>query len=85
MPPLDSCVDIDECSLGKCGANTDCINNDGDYECVCQKDYMWDSGSSQPATKERLMKKIRGHSFGLVFSLHFLSYKRTKTVEKQLA
>ena len=52
---LDSCVDIDECSLGQCGANTNCINNAGDYECSCIKDYIWDSGSDKPASKERLI------------------------------
>ena len=59
MPPLDSCVDIDECSLGgACGANTDCINKDGDFDCVCIKDYVWISGLDVPLTKERLMKSI---------------------------
>ena len=56
VAPLDSCVDIDECSLGKCGANTDCINTDGDYECVCQANHIWKSGSDVPLTKERLIK-----------------------------
>ena len=56
VAPLDSCVDIDECSLGKCGANTDCINTDGDFECVCHENHIWKSGSDVPLTKGRLIK-----------------------------
>ena len=85
MPPLDSCVDIDECSVGgSCGANTDCINKDGDFDCVCQKDHIWISGSDVPLTKERLTKSIDEKSLFVLVN-RFLSFKRVKTVKKKLA
>ena len=34
-------TDIDECSLGvaTCGANADCVNTDGSYDCVCRPGF----------------------------------------------
>ncbi|PAA47595.1 hypothetical protein BOX15_Mlig002622g2, partial [Macrostomum lignano] len=33
------CFDDDECALGKCGANTACVNLPGSFRCDCQPGY----------------------------------------------
>lgn len=35
-------ADIDECALGEdvCGANTQCVNNPGSYECECMPGFV---------------------------------------------
>jgi thrombospondin 2/3/4/5 len=35
------CDDIDECREGiaRCGANSQCVNTDGSYECTCSRGF----------------------------------------------
>ncbi|KAL2086241.1 hypothetical protein ACEWY4_017300 [Coilia grayii] len=34
------CSDIDECRLNRCGADSECVNSQGSYQCVCVSGYM---------------------------------------------
>ena len=41
-----NCVDIDECAEGlasNCGANSECLNNDGSYTCPCVSGFALDA------------------------------------------
>lgn len=43
------CVDVDECAEGmaRCGRNTDCLNLEGSYECVCQSGFAKSLNSTE--------------------------------------
>ena len=38
-----NCVDINECSLGKCGSNSECTNAVGSFLCACQNGFEFNS------------------------------------------
>lgn len=42
--------DVDECTNGNhtCDDNSDCINTDGSYECVCKPDYTRNGETCMP-------------------------------------
>ncbi|KAH3839277.1 hypothetical protein DPMN_112703 [Dreissena polymorpha] len=39
----DKCEDIDECKNSPCGANSQCVNTEGNYFCVCNGGYRLSS------------------------------------------
>ena len=36
-----STIDVDECAVGAsdCGANADCVNSEGSYNCICKPGF----------------------------------------------
>ena len=48
---LYSCLDINECESSPCPTNSDCINNEGSYECLSQESSGGDSCQIKNACK----------------------------------
>ena len=42
--PYESCVDVNECdsSLHGCSFDAQCNNNDGGFQCTCNKGFLGD-------------------------------------------
>merc|ERR1719357_1452921 len=61
----NQCVDIDECANSVCGANGNCENTDGGYDCACYNGYeLTVPGRTLTALPKSAMDSLRTSGFG---------------------